>query len=180
MSIQNSIAAALSTGRLHAFELEFASDELVRSILLHPQFAADLSERVEEWGWRVGQLQTDFESFVKGEYISLSMTPFKHRTATMGLMAPKSDGTWEIRCREPRPGLRVLGKFASVDTFVALSWEPRSVKFGRKNPLGDKHSREYRHALSLVNKRWNHVLPRLSSLTGGNYSDYVSKNCGQG
>ena len=176
MSIQHSIEDAIAEGRLLVFEPEFDSDELVRSLLLHPQLESDISERVEEWGRRVGRLRADFESFVKGEHISLSMTPFEHKTATMGLMAPTADGIWEIRSRDPKPGLRVFGKFPCADTFVALDWEPRSVRFGRKEPLGTRFSLEYQLALLETNKRWNIALPDLAPLLEGNYRDYVSKN----
>lgn len=176
MSIRQRIEDAIAEARLLVFEPEFDSDESVRSLLLHPQLKADISERVEEWGRRVGRLQADFESFVKGEHISLSMTPFEHKTATMGLLAPTADGTWEVRSRDPKPGLRVFGKFPCADTFVALSWEPRSVRFGRKQPLGDRLSLEYQLALIETNELWNTALPDLAPLTGGNYRDYVSKN----
>ena len=155
---------------------EFDSDEVVRSILLHPQLKADISERIETWGSRVGRLQGDFESFIKGEHITLSMTPFQHKTAFMGLMDPIAEGTWEIRSRDPNPGLRVFGKFPCADTFVALTWEPRSVSLGRKRPLGDRHSLEYQVALIETNQRWQRALPGLEPLTGGTYRDYVSEN----
>ena len=176
MSIQQNIEDAISVGRLLVFVLEFDSDEVVRPVLLHPRLADAISEGVEKWGRRVGRLKGDFESFVKGEHMALSMTPFEHKTAFMGLMDPITDGTWEIRSRDPKPGLRVFGKFACTDTFVALSWEPRSVRFGRKSPLGDRHSQEYEFALIEANERWNAALPNLAPLTGGNYRDYVSEN----
>ena len=176
MSIRQSIEDAIATGRLVVFEPEFDSDELVRSLLLHPQLEADISERVEEWGKRVGRLQADFESFIRGDHISLSMIPFEHKTATMGLMEPVADGTWEIRSRDPKPGLRVFGKFLCADTFVALSWQPRSRRLGSKLPLGHRQSLEYQFALIEANDRWKTSLPDLAPLTGGNYRDYVSKN----
>ena len=179
MSIVDSIAVAVSAGRLLVLELEFGSDEAVRTVLLHPRLAADIREQVQAWGRRVGQLRGDLESFVRGQHISLSMTPFQHKTATMGLMAPTADGTWEVRCRDPAPGLRVFGKFPCADTFVALSWEPRSVSFGRKRPLGDRRSLEYDIALIEANERWNAVLPDVPPLTGGTYRDYVSENSSQ-
>lgn len=163
-------------GRLCAFVPEFDSDELVRSVLLHPQLAEDISGRVEAWGRRVGRLQGDLESFVKGEHVALSMTPFDHKNAFLGLMDPATDGTWEIRSRDPNPGLRVFGKFPCTDTFVALSWEPRSVRFGGRSPLGARRSLEYQLALIETDKRWNGALPGAVPLTGGSYRDYVSNN----
>ena len=160
-------------------DLEFDSDDAVRYILLHPQLAADMKEQVEEWGRRVGQIQGDLESFVRGEHISLSMIPYKHKTATMGLMSPPTDGTWEFRCRIPRPALRVFGKFPCPDKFVALNWELRSKGIGRKRPLGDRHSLEFEFALIEANERWNYALPDVEQLTGGDYRDYVSENSSQ-
>lgn len=176
MSIRQRIEAAIAEGKLLVFEPEFESDELVRSLFLHPQLEADISERVQEWGRRVGRLQADFESFVKGDHISLSMTPFEHKTAFMGLMDPIKDGTWEIRSRDPKPGLRIFGKFPCADAFVALHWEPRSVRFGRRKPLGDRHSLQYQLALIETNTRWSVALPGLAPLVEGNYRDYVSTN----
>ena len=172
MSTGDSLASAVSAGRLLGFDLDFDSDEVARSILLDPQLAADIAERVEEWGQRVGQLKGDLESFVKGEHIMLSMTPFRHKSSTMGLIAPTTDGTWELRCRIPRPGLRVFGKFPCADIFVALHWEPRRA-------LGDRHSLEYEIALIETNQRWNAALPQVTPLTGGSYRDYVSNNSSQ-
>ena len=176
MSIERSIEEAIATGRLRAFVPEFDSDEAVRSVLLHPRLADDISGRVEAWGRRVGRLQGDLESFVKGEHVTLSMTPFEHRNAFLALMDPPADGTWEIRSRDPNPGLRVFGRFPCADTFVALSWEPRSVRFGGKSPLGKRDSLEYQLALIETDERWNAVLPGAVPLTGGSCRDYVSTN----
>lgn len=176
MSIQWNIEDAISAGRLRGFIPEFGSDELVRSLFLHPQLADEISERVEVWGRRVGRLQGDLESFVKGEHIAMSMTPFSHKNAFIALLDPPDDGIWEIRSRDPNPGLRVFGKFPCANTFVALSWEPRSVRFRGKNPLGGRNSLEYHLALIETNKRWEFTLPNTEPLTGGNYRDYVSEN----
>ncbi len=176
MSIKRSIEDAISAGCLCVFVPEFDSDNVVRSVLLHPELVADISERVEEWGKRVGRLQGDFETFVKGEHIALSMTPFEHKNAFMGLMDPVTDGTWEIRSRDPNPGLRVFGKFPCTDTFVGLTWQPRSVRFRGKDPLRSRHSLEYQLALIETNERWNAALPDVAPLTGGSYRDYVSEN----
>ena len=55
----------------------------------------------------------------------------------MGLLAPREDAFWDIRSRDPRPGLRVIGHFAETDVFVALVWRPRSVVFEGRLPLGE-------------------------------------------
>ncbi len=176
MSTVRSIEDAIATGRLRELVLEFDSDEAVRSVLLHPRLAEDIAGRVEAWGRRVGRLQGDLESFVKGEHVALSMTPFEHGNAFLALMDPVTDGTWEIRSRDPDPGLRVFGRFPCADTFVALSWEPRSVRFGGRNPLGKRDSPEYQFALIETHERWIAALPGVVPLTGGRCREYVSTN----
>tara|TARA_R110000787_G_scaffold16251_2_gene49509 strand:- start:555 stop:1097 length:543 start_codon:yes stop_codon:yes gene_type:complete len=176
MSIDRRIKDAIDGGGLVVFEPEFASDRPDRRLFLHAKLATEIAEGVDEWGRRVGRLQSDFEKFVMGQHVTLSMTPFQHKAAYMGLLDPASEGIWEIRSVDPKPGLRVFGKFPSMDTFVALNWEPRSKKFGGKKPLGAGKSLEYQIAMIEADQRWNEVLPGLLPLTGGDFDDYVSKN----
>lgn len=179
MSIDRKILEALSSGRLIRFQMEYPSDSQERRLFLHPTLAKEIADRAEDWGKRVGRLEADFENFARGQHIALSLTPYKHRSAYMGLLDPPTDGTWEIRSRDPNPGLRVFGKFPCIDTFVALNWEPRSVPFGGKKELGDGRSLQYQLAMIEANQRWASSLPDLKPLTGDNAGEYVSKNFSQ-
>jgi hypothetical protein len=42
----------------------------------------------------------------------------------MSRLDPDSDEIWEIRVRDPRPGIRIFGSFLSQDVFVALTAVP--------------------------------------------------------
>lgn len=38
----------------------------------------------------------------------------------MSRLDPERNEVWEIRCRDPKPGLRIFGSFIAKDQFVAL------------------------------------------------------------
>lgn len=38
---------------------------------------------------------------------------------------PVADEVWDFRCIDPKPGIRVFGRFAALDMFVALTWDYR-------------------------------------------------------
>lgn len=179
MSIHGRIQQAVTVGRLVEFSLEFDSDVRARALYLHPELSNEIQAKGSAYDKRLGRLQADFELFVTGQYVAMSMTPYEHKAAFMGLLHPPSDGTWEIRSRDPKPGIRVFGKFPCADVFVALTWEPRSVPFRGKKPLGDRNSLEYQIALIEANQRWVETFPGLGPLIGESHLDYVSQNSGQ-
>jgi hypothetical protein len=177
IATQAALEQAVDKGLLCYFELELRSDPIKRTLLLHPEVQTALALK-----WDIpclGKLAADLESFVKGEHITVCLTPYEHRKAMMGLLHPPSDGTFDIRSRKRSPGTRVFGRFPCKDTFVALEWRPRSVPIDGidKAPLGDRlTSHEWEFALLDTQKRWQEVLPSLHPLTGGSVGDYISEN----
>lgn len=174
MSIADAIRDAVHFRRLVVLEPEFASDTVSRTMLLHPEIANDLA-RAHSIP-RMGRLKADLESFILGHEITLCMEPRKHRSAYMGLLEPTSKGTWDIRSRDPRPGIRVFGAFADRDIFVALHWMPRSKPLPDfdKFPLRGNEN-ETQFAMIEAETRWSHALPGLSPKTGGTPDDYFSE-----
>lgn len=174
MSIKEAIGQALSANRLTLLELEFRSDLAARMMLLHPELSRDL-ERAAEIP-RIGRLKADLEMFVRGQEVSICMVPRKHRSAYMGLLEPVRCGTWDIRSRDPSPGIRVFGAFACCDVFVALHWVPRSrpISGFEKKPLVDD---EIATQLAMIEteERWAAALPTISPVVGGSPSDYISQ-----
>jgi hypothetical protein len=123
------------------------------------------------------RLRADLETFVKGEEIALSMVPYEHKTAYMGLLDPEKEGTWAIRSRDPSPGIRVFGRFAAKDSFIALAWRLRSRRDDRwpsQRPLGDRESLEYQFAQIEVAERWSALFPKHEPITGSDPSDLLS------
>ena len=94
----------------------------------------------------------------------------------MGLLAPRKDGFWDIRSRDPKPSLRVIGHFAETDVFVALVWRPRSVVFEGRVHLGEVQGPNWDAAKSQCREQWNALFPNHTPLTGENIGDYISEN----
>lgn len=144
------------------------SDE-VRQLIDGP-WPSDAMER------RAYRLRADLESFVRGQVVALSLTPYAHKSAYMGLLAPTRDAFWDIRSRDPKPGLRVIGHFAEPDVFVALVWRPRSVVFEGRLPLGDVEGPNWDAAKSECREQWKALFPNHTPLIGETIGDYISEN----
>lgn len=178
ISIRAAMRAAIDKGQLWPLNPTFDSDPVKRTILINQDIAV-LLENPER---RMQRLRADLETFVKGEEVTLSMVPYKHKTAYMGLLSPESEGIWEIRSRDPSPAIRVLGSFALTDVFVALAWRLRSRRDHRwpaQRPLGDRHSLEYQFTQISVLERWSAVFPEHKPITGSDPSELLSDkyNC---
>lgn len=82
-----------------------------------------LGEGVDE---RMGRLRAHLEVFVRGDVITVAMDPYRARNAYMARLQPRRDEVWEIRDRSS-PSIRVFGSFMELDTFIALTWQWRSI-----------------------------------------------------
>ncbi|HPE32671.1 MAG TPA: hypothetical protein PLV61_15870, partial [Parvularculaceae bacterium] len=170
MSIDDEIKAALASGQLHILELKMPSDLAARTVLIHPEL-----KRLLDGPWkndgemrRIGRLQADLEAFVTGKVISMCLTPYNHRTAYMGLLDPPTKGIFDIRSRDPSPGMRVFGGFVMPDVFVALNYEFRSISpdWSDRRPL---QADPIRWALATLEceSRWEQIFSS-PPITGGN------------
>lgn len=70
----------------------------------------------EEWERRIGELIADLETFIIGDPVYPKY---------LFLLYPARDAVWEIRSADHKPSIRVLGRFASKDTFVATNYALR-------------------------------------------------------
>jgi hypothetical protein len=70
---------------------------------------------------RFASLEADFSHFIEGGYINDDL---------MKPLQPLKYEHWELRSRKPRPSLRVFGRFAMPDVFVATHLQPRSLLGG--------------------------------------------------
>lgn len=155
----------------------FPGDQPARMVLLATGLNAILASATSES--RIGRLLANLQDVVAGGDISLSFEAFKHKNATFGLLSPSAEGTWELRSRDPKPGLRVFGRFADQDTFVGVDWWPRSKPLDGfdKNPLGDRNSLEYQFAQIAVEQFWDTHLAHIAPIIGAQCSDYFSERC---
>lgn len=70
---------------------------------------------------RFGRARAYIDTFISGSLMAVRMPPSKSAKAQIALLADRADEVWEFRIRDPRPGLRIFGRFSEKDTFIALT-----------------------------------------------------------
>lgn len=181
MSIRDLINGWLDE-RLFAVVPLLASAPVRRTMLVSRE-VSDLIEgpwpnvRAEK---RCQRLRADMEAFVTGDVVSVCLEAFKARDAMFGRLHPASDEVWDLRSREPRPGLRLLGSFAETDVFIAFSCYPRSVEvdFLERQPLLGRTSDEWDAAITETKTEWRKLFHtnKPHGLGGQDVHDYISEN----
>lgn len=99
---------------------------------------------------RFMRLKLDFDRFMEGGLVSVAKIPRKAKTAFLSCLDPPKFGIWDIRSRDPSPGIRVLGGFAKQDIFIALSW-------GYRKDLGEYGSDEWNYAIRSCQAHWRRL-----------------------
>lgn len=142
-------------------ELYVAS--VVHNRLFNGPWQNDADER--RWAYVAAQLI----DFVVGAPLRLRKQgcAIDRRTRSYMLrLNPGGDEVWEIRSAiEARPQLRLFGRFAEKDLFVALTWRER-------NALVRK--RDWREAMDQCASEWRRLLDPHPPFTGRYPHDYLS------
>jgi len=178
MSIRAAIRRHVQNGRLRPLEMTLGSDEVKRGLFLGPDIWAlmDGPWTSTQCAIRVSRLQADLESFVMGGRVGVCLDAFQAEDAFLGRLDTPEERVWDIRNRGPRPGLRILGHFAECNTFVAMTWSPRSVQWNGRLPLGDRFSPAWVERKAISRSEWIRLFPDHEPLHGGAIQDYVSEN----
>lgn len=171
MSIMDSINDCVEDGRLVLVEPLFPNTSMERKIyasqtvmeLSEPPWPEDVTED------RAYRLRAEFDNYIGGRILGLCLEPFKAKEAFMGLLDPESKGIFDIRSRDPEPGLRVFGGFAEIDIFVALAWRLRKE-------MGSRADRDWRDARVTSSTLWTNLFGPYKPLTGGDIHDFISTN----
>lgn len=116
---------------------------------------AETSDEITEE--RYGRLRADLETFV----VEADLYPHY-----LFWLSPRRDLVWEIRSIADEPTLRVLGRFAEPDIFVALAIEERAE-------LGGWESASWKRAKRATIQRWNSVL-NIAPIQGAAENDFFS------
>lgn len=123
----------------------------------------------EKWESRCGSLNADLDRFINGELITVAERPFvKGKTAYIKQLYRRYDEVWEIRSRDPAPGIRVFGRFAETDVFIATTWWLREE-------LGGPKSRPWRDAMVGCKTEWTKLFPAHDPIKNGENDEYPSK-----
>lgn len=177
MSIHNEIDRLIGKGELFSIDL-FLGDPVARMMVVSTEVQELLDGPWESVTMerRCGRLEADLQAFVKGDFIPISLTPYEHKTAYMGRLDRPEDEVWDIRSRDPNPGLRVFGRFGDIDLFIALNWAPRSVEWGSQPPLGNTSTMNWDFAILECQERWRGLFSGYEPVHGESIHDYVSSN----
>lgn len=170
MSIECRLLERIQGGGLIPWEPMLPGDSCRRTLLLTEDLYASFNP--DKWhdqgrAMRFARLAADFDRFATGEIIPVGWDPFdKFATALMARISPPEYGIWDIRSVAPEPQMRVLGAFASRDTFVGLQ------AYFREDLGSQRHwdtARE--NAIAL----WQSIMGEQPRLTGGVLDDYISE-----
>jgi hypothetical protein len=80
-------------------------------------------------------------------------------------VAPVSVEIWDIRVIAPNPGIRALGGFSKLDTFVALTWDYRENLDGRGL---------WNEEIDRCQKAWRDLFGATKPLKGKSLHDYLT------
>lgn len=120
---------------------------------------------------RMAELEADLQSFLTSEWITVPIAFYPHENKSNGdsFMAKlrNEDEIWEIRSRAPAPGIRVLGRFALKDKFVALTWAWRRELDGEGSP-------NWREVINVCGAEWRRIFPTYKPHSGDYPYDYLT------
>jgi len=178
MSIHDEIKARIGEERLFLVEPAVLGDPVKRYLIISQEIKSLLEgpwvdEKHEQ---RIGRLIADLDSFVTGGRLSVCLTPFEAGKADLGRLDRPHDEVWDLRNRD-EPGLRIFGRFADVDTFVALTWSPRSVPilWALRVPL-ENNLRNWRNQIVQCKTEWTNLFATYQPQTGDTVHAYLSSN----
>lgn len=161
MSIDDIILDRVERGMLSVLVSLAPGAPIVRSMFVSEalQEILDSPEGDDEWEQRVGELRADLERFVTDK------EPIDPKY--LFLLYPAHDAVWEIRSVRPEPSIRVLGRFAGVDVFVATNHALRA-------DLGGWQSRAWKAIKRLAVSVWRNLFHTYEPLKSTRIEDLVS------
>jgi hypothetical protein len=174
MSIQAEILARVAEGRLVALRSTMPSFPDKRRIFVVPSVIEMLDGpwSTAHISRRAGAARALLESFLQGDQMVGRMPPSKKVNTVIALLEPPAENVWEFRIGTPRPGMRILGRFAEQDAFVATNWLNRE---DFRDPVsGDDDTRKWRNELVRCKTVWGHLFPSYNPFKGSNLHDFIS------
>jgi hypothetical protein len=113
---------------------------------------------------RHAEFRESLDAFTEGAELSVAEDPEdKDATASLARVHPVEDDLWDIRCIDPKPGIRAFGGFAKQNVLVVLTWEYR------------EHITDFDAEVARCNEAWNYLFTS-SPFHGANLNAYLSDN----
>lgn len=143
---------------------------IVRKLYISPEIKSLIYGPWEDADWeaRCYELRADFDRYTTGQILPVASKPFGGKTSYLKRLDRAADEVWEIRSIDPDPGLRIFGRFALRNHFIALTWSKR-------RDLKGPHSREWRDAMESCKAEWRKLLPAYDPITSeADYGPYLT------
>lgn len=174
MSIRERIQTLCGDGRLFDLGLTagFPATRQIYASWEINNFLVGPSWESREVEIRAGRLAADLVRFLRGDIITVAAQPGPGKAAYMSRLDPEQAEVWDIRSVDPSPAIRVLGRFAGKDLFVALTWHWRRDLKDRTTPDG---VRRWRRAIAGCKAEWRKLFGPYPPLSNRSYPhDYIS------
>lgn len=135
-----------------------------RWVYVSPEIEKERTARKNESAFR--KLSAQFQNFMMGRTIPVALV-HDHKQAEWARLDPPGCEVWETRVRHVKPELRVLGRFADVDIFVAFNlYEGGQLKGKRAWDI----------AKARCQTDWAALFPHTSAVFGSTANDYLTTN----
>lgn len=108
------------------------------------------------------KVEAAFSHFIEGGWVDENLVK---------QLRPYKFEHWEFRCRRPRPSIRVFGRFAMPDVFIATHPMPRTL-------LGGMNSPQFEHEKLVCEDHWSAagLGPPFTDVPLFRYEEYVTIN----
>jgi hypothetical protein len=176
MSIRVEIAARVAEARLIQLTPMMPGPTETRRLYL----AASVAGKIDgPWatardGRLAGAARALMESFVRGDLVVARMPPSKNVETVIALLEPPTNNVWAFRVRVPKPGARILGRFAEPDTFIATHWVNREDFIDAQSNMSNP--RKWRDESVRCKAIWTHLFPSYDPITGSTIHDFISNS----
>jgi hypothetical protein len=164
MSIPPIVEAALRASRLTAYRQPLPWTDRRRVFLMCAPFTAQMAEArasdEEPIRARWQRLEADISHYVAGGYVNW---------AFMKWLDPHKYEHWELRSVRPKPSLRVFGRFACPDVFIATHCHERKG-------LRQKWSINWEIEKLTCEDHWRVAVGDLVPFSAAEYESYLTDN----
>jgi hypothetical protein len=112
-----------------------------------------------------GCIEADLDLWVLGGRVYLN-----ERARFLCRLWPPPPEIWEVRVTEPRPQVRLFGRFIEPDTLIL-------TKFHLRDQLGKRESRVWITAMRDCERKWAALFPATPPFSASTIHRYVTENC---
>lgn len=147
-----------------------------RFLLLSARLAQEISDPRSAIGY-FGQKRHVVELFdlwVLGRGIHVRMRG-RSSAASLALLRPPPPEIWEMRITTPQPQIRVFGRFAAPDMFIALLARNRD-RLGAAREARGSRGAGWQEAMYGCEAEWNRIFGGEEPFRGQCASGYVTSN----